>query len=236
MNIVVTGTSRGIGYELVKSLSLHSDRTIFSLSRNVAQLEKLRKECLSANPAAKVIAVPCDLSDEISLSAAVYTILKHVSSIDLLINNAGAILNKPFTSISPAEAAYVYKVNVFSVMQLVQQLLPAMEKEQRTHIVNISSMGGVQGSAKFAGLSAYSSSKAALVCLTECLAEELKDKNISINCLALGAVQTEMLEEAFPGYKAPVSASEISVFINDFCLNAHNYINGKIIPISLSTP
>lgn len=236
MNIVVTGTSRGIGYELVKSFSQHSARTIFSLSRNVAQLEILKKECLKLNPDAKIISVPCDLSDEASLTGAVQTILKNVSSIDILINNAGAILNKPFTSISGAEIEYVYKVNVFSVMQLIQQLLPAMDKQQRTHIVNISSMGGIQGSAKFAGLSVYSSSKAALVCLTECLAEELKDKNISINCLALGAVQTEMLEEAFPGYKAPVTAAEVSVFINDFCLNAHKYINGKIIPISLSTP
>ncbi len=236
MNIVVTGTSRGIGYELVKAFSLNSAHTIFSLSRNASQLEKLKKECLALNGSAKVISVPCDISDGVSLSKGVDAILKTVSSIDILINNAGAIVNKPFTSISAKELEYVYNVNVFSAVHLIQQLLPSMEKETRTHIVNISSMGGVQGSAKFAGLSAYSSSKAAMVCLTECLAEELKDKNISINCLALGAVQTEMLQEAFPGYKAPLTAAEMALFICDFCLNAHRYINGKIIPVSLSTP
>ena len=128
-------------------------------------------------------------------------------------------VNKPFLELTLADQEYVYKVNVFSVMSLIQRLLPMMDENSRSHIVNISSMGGFQGSAKFAGLSAYSSSKAALACLTECLAEEFKDKNISFNCLALGAVQTEMLNEAFPGYQAPVSAPEMASYISDFVLN-----------------
>jgi len=236
MNIVITGASRGIGYELVKQLSSNSQHTLFMLSRNAMQLEKLKAACLALSPSARVIPVPCDLSDEQSLKAAVALISKNVSSIDILVNNAGALVNKPFASILKSDLEYVYQVNVFSPIRLIQELLPLMNGKQRAHIVNISSIGGVQGSVKFAGLSAYSSSKAALVCLTECLAEELKEKNISINCLALGAVQTEMLEEAFPGYKAPVSASEMAHFIADFCLNAHKLMNGKIIPISLSTP
>jgi NAD(P)-dependent dehydrogenase (short-subunit alcohol dehydrogenase family) len=97
-------------------------------------------------------------------------------------------------------------------------------------------MGGVQGSAKFAGLSAYSSSKAALCTLTECLAEELKLENISVNCLALGAVQTEMLSKAFPGYRAPLSASEMAEFIVQFARSGHYYFNGKILPVSSTTP
>lgn len=236
MNIVITGASRGIGYELVKVLSKDSQHIIFSLSRNAKQLEQLKATCLALHPSSRVISVPCDLSDEQSLKAAIALISKNVSSIDILVNNAGALVNKPFTSILKSDLEYVYQVNVFSPVRLIQELLPIMIGQQRSHIVNISSIGGVQGSVKFAGLSAYSSSKAALVCLTECLAEELKGKNISINCLALGAVQTEMLEEAFPGYKAPVSASEMAGFIADFCLNAHKLMNGKIIPISLSTP
>ncbi len=236
MNIVITGTSRGIGYELVKRLSKEGQHTVFSLSRNVKQLEQLRKECASANPASNVVSVPCDLADEQSLLAGVKLILDQVSHIDLLVNNAGAILNKPFTSITRKELEYIYNVNVFSVMRFIQELLPVMNGKERSHIVNISSIGGIQGSVKFAGLSAYSSSKAALVCVTECLAEELREKNISINCLALGAVQTEMLNEAFPGYKAPVNPSEMADFIADFCLKAHKFMNGKIIPVSLSTP
>jgi 3-oxoacyl-[acyl-carrier protein] reductase len=236
MNIVITGASRGIGYELVKVLSRDSHHIVFSLSRNVKLLEQLRSSCLALNPQSRVIPVPCDLSDEQSLRSAIVTISNHVSTIDLLVNNAGALVNKPFSSIQKSDLEYVYRVNVFSPIRLIQELLPFMTGKQRAHIVNISSIGGVQGSVKFAGLSAYSTSKAALVCLTECLAEELKEKNISINCLALGAVQTEMLEEAFPGYRAPVTASEMAAFIADFCLNAYKFMNGKIIPISLSTP
>jgi NAD(P)-dependent dehydrogenase (short-subunit alcohol dehydrogenase family) len=75
-----------------------------------------------------------------------------------------------------------------------------------------------------------------LACLTECLAEEFKEKNIAFNCLALGAVQTEMLVEAFPGYKAPLTAEEMAEFIMSFSLDGQKYLNGKIIPVSMSTP
>lgn len=235
-NIVITGTSRGIGYELVKQLSMNKEHTIFALSRNVNQLNELVKSCKQLSSSSNVIPIAFDLSDDVSLKEGVKQILAHVSSVDILVNNAGAILNKPFLEIQRAELEYVYNVNVFSVMRLIQELLPLMVGQERSHIINIGSIGGVQGSVKFSGLSGYSSSKAALVCITECLAEELKGKNISINCLALGAVQTEMLEEAFPGYKAPLTATEMASFIADFCLKAHHFMNGKILPISISTP
>lgn len=104
------------------------------------------------------------------------------------------------------------------------------------HIVNISSMGGFQGSVKFPGLSAYSASKGALAILTECLAEELKDKNIKVNCLALGSSQTEMFEAAFPGMQAGTLAFEMGRYVADFALNGSKYFNGKIIPVSNTTP
>jgi len=119
---------------------------------------------------------------------------------------------------------------------LIQKLLEKMGGSTPSHVVNISSMGGFQGSMKFPGLSIYSATKAALASLTECLAEEFKKENVFFNALALGAVETEMLEEAFPGYKAPINADEIAEFIADFAFNGYNYMNGKIIPVSLSTP
>jgi len=105
-----------------------------------------------------------------------------------------------------------------------------------SHIVNISSMGGFQGSAKYAGLSYYSASKAALACLTECLANEFKEYGISMNCLALGSVQTEMFEEAFPGYKAPVDVKQMAEFISGFALTGHKFFNGKILPVAVGNP
>lgn len=232
MKIVVTGASRGIGYQLVKQLSSNSNNTIFAVSRNEQQLEQLKKECPNKN----VITITCDLSKELSIQSLLSNIKTHTNTINVLVNNAGAIVNKPFSEISKSDLEYVYNVNVFSVVRLIQGLLPMMEVKEKSHIVNISSIGGFQGSLKFAGLSAYSSSKAALVCLTECLAEEFKEKNIAFNCLALGAVQTEMLEEAFPGYKAPVSASEMATYIADFVLHAHKTMSGKVIPVSSSNP
>ena len=155
-------------------------------------------------------------------------------SIDVLINNAGSLINKPFLEISSSDFEAVFKVNVFAVASLTRLMLPMMNA--KGHVLNITSMGGVQGSAKFPGLSAYSSSKGALVILTELLAEEFKDSGPSFNALALGAVQTEMLEEAFPGYKAPVSAVQMAEYIIDFALNGHQFYNGKVLPISSSTP
>ena len=105
-----------------------------------------------------------------------------------------------------------------------------------SHVVIISSMGGIQGSVKFPGLSAYSSSKAAVINLTELLAEEYKESGPSFNVLALGAVQTEMLQEAFPGYKAPTTPSEMARFIGDFAFTGNKFFNGKILQVSNSTP
>ncbi len=236
MNIIVTGASRGIGYELVKLLSAGAGNTVIAIARSAEKLEQLKRDCLSVNDASDVIPVVCDLNDEQAVSALPAMISRYVPVINILINNAGAIVNKPFMDITSADLQKVYTVNVFSTVRLIQQVIPLMDKKQRSHIINISSMGGYQGSAKFAGLSAYSSSKAALACLTECLAEEFKDSAISFNCLALGAAQTEMLEEAFPGYIAPLSALQMATFIADFSLTAHNFMNGKIVPVSMSTP
>ena len=161
-------------------------------------------------------------------------IFAHLDSIDILINNAGLLKNKPFTELTHDDISSSYQVNVIGVMETVQAVVPKMENGG--HIVNISSMGGFQGSVKFAGLSAYSTSKAALCSFTELFAEEYKDSKIKMNCLCLGAAQTEMLEEAFPGYEAPVSAKKMAEYIADFSLNAHQWIKGKIIPVTLSTP
>lgn len=143
-------------------------------------------------------------------------------------------MNKPFPEITHRDLTDCYRVNVIGVMETVQAAVPQMI--DGGHIVNISSIGGFQGSAKFAGLSAYSTSKAALCSFTELFAEEFKESKIKMNCLCLGAAQTEMLEEAFPGYQAPVSAAKMAEFIANFALTGDQWMNGKIIPVSLSTP
>lgn len=232
MTVLITGTSKGIGFEIVKQLAQRQNILVIAVSRNTDTLTKLvhQKNTHSLFPIKADITSPSDQKKIIK------TVKALGLSIDVLINNAGAIINKPFAKITTKELHSVYNTNVFGPFTLIQSLLPYFTKKSGAHIVNISSMGGFQGSAKFPGLSAYSSSKAALSNLTECLAEELKSSNISVNCLAIGAVQTVMLSKAFPGYKAPLTANQMAEFICHFALTGHTYFNGKIIPVSSTTP
>ncbi len=224
-NIVVTGAGKGIGYELVKLLTENGHQVV-AVSRN---LEKVKQNIPGAY---------CFETDLTQLNRQVFSafVLEKLGVVDVLINNAGAILNKPFGEITLAEMQYTYNVNVFAVAGTIQTLLPLIKKQGEGHIINISSMGGYMGSAKFPGLSIYSSSKGALSILSECLAEEFREIGVKVNALCLGAVQTEMLSTAFPGYVAPLSPVEMARFIGDFALTAHHYMNGKCLPVSLSTP
>jgi 3-oxoacyl-[acyl-carrier protein] reductase len=224
-NIIITGTSRGIGFELVK-LFAKAGHHVLSLSRNEKPIENLKLS--------NVTSFSFDLSDADAYKKVENFVSKNWNQVDVLINNAGMLLNKPFSEISMQDFETVYKTNVFGVAELTRVVLPFMK--QQSHVVTISSMGGVQGSMKFPGLAAYSSSKAAVITLTELLAEEYKESGISFNVLALGAVQTEMLEEAFPGYKASTSAVEMANYIFDFSLNGNKYYNGKLLQVSNSTP
>jgi 3-oxoacyl-[acyl-carrier protein] reductase len=232
MLVLVTGCSKGIGYEIVKKFCANLSVHVVAVSRNISSLNNLIKK----NGLNNLTIVKADLTTEKGRRSVLNAVKVRRKPLNILINNAGSLVNKPFQKISEKELQQVYSTNVFAPFLLIQSLLPSMQSIQRPHIVNIGSMGGMQGSAKFAGLSAYSSSKAALCNLTECLAEELKEKNISVNCLALGAVQTEMLSKAFPGYKAPISASEMAEFVVQFAQSGHHYFNGKILPVSSTTP
>jgi short-subunit dehydrogenase len=175
-----------------------------------------------------------DISDENKLQQVHNFVLKTWKKVDVLIHNAGSLLHKNFTEISSQEFQNIYKVNVFAVAELSKICIPFMEKG--SHVVTISSMGGIQGSTKFAGLSAYSSSKGAVITLSELLAEEYKESEIAFNVLALGAVNTEMLQEAFPGYEAPLSAKDMADYIFNFALTGNKYYNGKVLQVSASTP
>ncbi len=226
MNIIVVGASRGIGKAIVEQIAKDSSNQILALSRNTKGMETFNQF-----PNVKFAAFDLNTSN---VRESADKVFEELDTIDILINNAGYLVNKPFPELTKTDLDACYQVNVIGVMQTVQAAVPKMEKGG--HIVNISSMGGFQGSVKFPGLAAYSTSKAAVCSFTELFAEEYKETPIKMNCLCLGAAQTEMLEEAFPGYEAPVSAEKMAEYIANFALTAHQWINGKILPISLSTP
>lgn len=232
--VLVTGVSRGVGFELFLQFAQRSDISVIGISRNKLGLEKLQEQCVSVNSNSFVLLEGDITKPELQIE--LKNALLPFGKLDVLINSAGAIVNKPFEEISLADLQYCYSTNVFAPYILTQQLLPWLIKSDLAHVVNIGSMGGVQGSSKFPGLSAYSSSKGALITLTECLAEELKNRNVVVNCVNLGAVQTEMLAAAFPGFKANHNPQEIAKWLIEFALNSHEFMNGKSVQLSNSTP
>lgn len=234
MNIVITGASRGIGAELVRYFQHQEGHTIIGIARSRDYLVALREEGHRNRLPSTFYGIVYDFGANNDFAGLANQVESLVPQIDILINNAGYLINKPFMQVENTDFDKVFSVNVRVPFLLIQALVPRMMKG--SHIVNISSMGGVQGSEKYPGLSVYSASKGALAILTECLATELKSMGIAVNCIAPGAVQTQMLNEAFPGYKAPIDAQTAASFIADFSLNAHNVMNGKIIQMSFSNP
>jgi short-subunit dehydrogenase len=222
--IAILGASQGIGAALVDHFAQIADTEVLALSRN---LQKMEQRFLQKNVKCYGLDISKDVQHQI-------TAINLEAPIDILINNAGLLINKPFATLTHQDFTESYQVNVIGIMEATQALLPSLAPN--AHIVNISSMGGFQGSLKFAGLAAYSTSKAALCAFTELFAEEYKSSGIHMNCLCLGAVQTEMLAAAFPGYTAPTSAAQMAGFIADFALNSGAFFNGKIIPVSSTNP
>jgi 3-oxoacyl-[acyl-carrier protein] reductase len=224
-NIVITGTSRGIGFELAKQFAENGHQVI-ALSRNTAPLSEVNHKNIT------VFSVDISIAEDLNKVA---DFIKSTwKKVDVLINNAGKLINKPFTEISSEDFLEVYQVNVFGVAEITKLMIPFLQKG--SHVVTISSIGGIQGSLKFPGLAAYSSAKGAVITLSELLAEEYKEQQIAFNVLALGAVQTEMLAEAFPGYQAPLSATEMADYIYNFSLTGNKFYNGKVLQVSSSNP
>ncbi|MGB1243592.1 MAG: SDR family NAD(P)-dependent oxidoreductase [Chitinophagales bacterium] len=229
--ILITGASKGIGFEVAKLFLQKEDCRVIAISRNTAPLLSLASKSESTN---RLLAISFDLTSD--NFAELTNQLSSFEQIDLLINNAGLLIAKPFEALTMEDWRAQFEVNVLGPVKLIQSLLPFLQKSTSAHIVNIGSMGGFQGSSKFGGLSAYSASKAALANLSECLAGELSSYKIACNCLSLGAVNTEMLAQAFPGYQAPLNSEEMAVFIADFGENGHRFFNGQVIPVALNNP
>lgn len=224
--VFITGAGKGIGFEIVKLFLKSGDFNVIALSRNITALEQLNSENLNA--------FSFDLAQEDYSALPALTEITH--GLDVLINNAGLLVNKRFESLTTQEWQQMVAVNLLAPAQLIKLFLPHLKESNHGHVVNISSMGGFQGASKFPGLSAYSSTKAALACLSECLAEEYQDTQIHFNSLSLGAVNTSMLNTAFPDYNAPLNADEMAQFIYDFAINGHRFFNGKNLPVALHNP
>jgi NAD(P)-dependent dehydrogenase (short-subunit alcohol dehydrogenase family) len=234
MNIIITGASSGVGFEAALELILSGKHKVIALARSQDKLERLLDIAHGLNPDAEIFALAFDIVHDDYLDLQNFIKNNFDNRVDILINNAGVLVNKPFTELQEMDFIEMLQCNFLGHVRIIQALVKLMP--EGSHIVNIGSMGGFQGSAKFPGLSAYSASKAALHTLTECLAVELAELQIKVNCLALGSAQTEMLEKAFPGYESPVMAFEMGKYIADFSITGHRFYNGKVLPVACNTP
>lgn len=233
MNIIITGASSGIGFETALEFSLQKENKIVAIARSAEKLRKLLEIARGINPDCTLFPVEFDIVND-DYAALIPFLKERLGHVDILINNAGSLINKPFIETTEVDLGEMLQSNVISHFRMIQNVLPLLQSG--SHVVNIGSMGGFQGSVKFPGLSAYSASKAALHTLTECLAFELTETGIKVNCLALGSAQTEMLETAFPGYQSPVMAFEMGKYVADFAKTGSKFFNGKILPVAVSTP
>lgn len=230
---IITGASKGIGRDTVRALAQQTQLVrVLAIARDERLLAELQQEFAEQNTI-DLHTLVLDLTSK--NQDALVKWLEENGPIDGLINNAGLLINRPFAEIQDNEWQSLLDINLLAPARLIRLLLPHL-RTPGAHLINISSMGGYQGSAKFPGLSAYSATKGALAILTECLAEEFKEQGISVNCLALGAVQTEMLATAFPGYEAPLKSLEMAEYFSWFLQNGHKFYNGKVLPVSVSTP
>jgi len=234
MNIIITGASSGVGFEAVLDLILSGEHKVMAVARSEDKLERLAEIASGLNPNAVLYPIAFDIVHDDYAGLLQFVATNFDNRVDILINNAGLLINKPFAELQETDFVEMLQSNFIGHVRIIQSLLSLMPVN--SHILNIGSMGGFQGSVKFPGLSAYSASKAALHTLTECLAQELTDRQIKVNCLALGSAQTEMLEQAFPGYQSPVLAFEMGKYIADFALTGHKFFNGKVLPVAVTTP
>jgi NAD(P)-dependent dehydrogenase (short-subunit alcohol dehydrogenase family) len=237
MNIVISGVSSGIGRATVLALAEMGQHQIFGISRDAKKLEKLRLDVERKGQGSQFSFLAFDLAaqdyDQLSNAFVDFFELNEGNHIDILINNAAFLETKPLTEVDFQTWEQHMLINAFAALKLSQTMLRFFAPDLLSHIVNIGSMGGVQGTEKFPGLGVYSASKAALNSLTESMATEWKSLNIHTNSINPGSVQTEMLEAAFPGFKAPITSDEMGKFIADFALNYGKLNNGRIIEVSL---
>lgn len=220
--IVVTGTSSGIGHQIciqAAKMNFH----VISVSRNIEPLKDI----------GGIESFAIDITNKDSVDEFIANLKSKKIKIDILINNAGYLVSELFGDTTYDSFKKTFDVNVFGLAEITRSLIPIINSDG--HVINISSIGGVNGSKKFPGLSAYSSSKAAVIALTEVLAEEHQN-GPSFNVLALGAVQTKMLKEAFPDYNADTKPEEMARYILDFAINGNKLFNGKLISVSNSNP
>ena len=183
---LITGASGGIGKEIAKVLIEHNAEVCIS-GRNLEELNALKKSL-----GEKCYVVACDLSKKDEITELIKKTDDYLGHIDILINNAGITKDNIFLRMSENEWEDVLNINLNSTFSILKLITKGMVKRKYGRIINISSVVGVTGGA---GQVNYSASKAGLIGLTKSLSQEIATRNITVNCIAPGFIETPMTEK-----------------------------------------
>jgi 3-oxoacyl-[acyl-carrier protein] reductase len=183
---LVTGASRGIGRACAQALAAAGHRVILA-ARSLDKLQELEQELKSGGAEALVLEI--DLSDIQSITTSITKISKEVGRIDILINNAGITKDGLAVRMKQPDWQVVIDTNLSGAFYAIQQVLPGMMRERWGRVVNISSVVGEMGNP---GQANYVASKAGLIGLTKSLAQEVGSRNITVNAIAPGFIETDM--------------------------------------------
>lgn len=185
--VIVTGGSRGIGAEIVKTLSRENYNVILNYNKSEENAKKIQENMKKEGRNIDIF--KADVSKREEVKQLIAFVLEKYKTIDVLINNAGISQTKLFTEITDEEWNNIIKTNLNSAFYCTQEVLPMMIYKNNGCIINISSIWGLTGSSCEV---AYSTTKAGLNGMTKALAKELGLSNIRVNAIAPGIIETDM--------------------------------------------
>ncbi|MBI1387794.1 MAG: SDR family NAD(P)-dependent oxidoreductase [bacterium] len=208
LTAIITGGGRGIGAATARLFARHGAR-VMAVSRTESELQQtvneIRDEC-GPDRAAYCIA---DVSDPGDVQRLFDETGQRFGPVDILVNNAGVAIVKPFDELTLDDWERTMAVNLRALFLCSQQAFRLM-KDRGGCIIHISSLAGIRGTEKFAGMSAYVASKHGVIGLTESLSVEGRPHGIRVNCVAPGAVDTRMLREAAPHLKTETTPDDLA--------------------------
>lgn len=225
---LITGGGRGIGAATAEALARKGAQVIVA-SRTEAELTATVAALRSAGLQASSITL--DVADEAAVETAFSRIAGEWGRLDILVNNAALLLSGPFAEMAMDDWDRLLAVNLRGAVLCARQAFRLMDKSGGS-IVNVSSLGGLPGTEKFPGYAAYTVSKFAMTGLTEALAAEGRERNIRVNGVAPGAVDTLMLRQAAPHLRTRTGPAEVAKVIAFLCDPAESgCMTGAMLPI-----
>ncbi len=234
---IVTGASRGIGRAIAVDLARHG-ADVAIVGRDVASLAETAAEVEVARPGARVLTFTADVSDAAAVDAFVTEAHKEFGRLDIAVANAGQAVDGLIIRTKPSDIDAMLDVNLKSAFHLTRAVARPMMKQRAGSIVLISSIVGVAGNA---GQAAYAASKAGLLGLAKSVAKELGSRNVRVNAVAPGLIETAMTEsmpdEARAHYLATIplgragNPDDVSGVVTFLCSDAARYVTGQTIVV-----